>query len=132
MDVHFDGAGKDQVIGRIASNSIGCGLRRWNPLVSNLDKEFLYLAPTLLLKLQLAGEDALQLHHDWLCEDELQATVNGLFDDAAWRAGRDEGGDQDVGVAENAQGQLCAERISSTNASLSSGPMPSASARSRP
>lgn len=88
--------------------------------------------PAAGLKAQLGGEDALQLRLDWLCEDELKATVDDLIDDAAGRAGRDEGRDQDVGVTENAQSQLCAERISSTNASLSSGPIPRSSARSRP
>jgi hypothetical protein len=88
--------------------------------------------PTLRLEAELAGEDPLQLHHHRRCQDELQASVDRLLENPAWRPGRDEGRDQDVGVAEDAQGQLRSERSSSTSASLSSGPIPRASARSLP
>jgi hypothetical protein len=67
-----------------------------------------------------------------LGQDELQAGVDHLLENPAGRPGGDERRDQDIGVAGDAQDQLRPERISSTSASVSSGPTPRASARSRP
>jgi hypothetical protein len=67
-----------------------------------------------------------------LGQDELQAGVDHLLENPAGRAGGDERRDQDVGVADDTQDQLRPERISSTSVSVSSGPIPRVSARSRP
>jgi hypothetical protein len=133
-DIHlrFDGAGENEVIGGIAGDGVGCGRRRGNQIGGQIREELLDLAPAVSVETQLAGEDSLQLRHDRLGKHEFEAAVYRLFDDTARGTGRDEGGDEDVGVAEDAQVQPCAERISSTSVSLSSGPIPRASARSRP
>lgn len=133
-DVHppFDRTGENHVVVGIAGDGVGRSFGRGGHLGGHVDQELFDLAPALRLEAQLPGEDSFQLDHRWLREDELQATVDRLLDYAARRSRRDERGDKDVGVAEDAQDQPRCERISSTSASLSSGPIPRASERSRP
>ena len=124
--------GKNQVIGRVARYRLGCGLRCRDQLDRKVNEKLLDPLPALRLETQLPGEDPLQLDHHRLGQDELQAGVDYLLEDPAWRSGGDERRDQDVGVAGDSQDQRRPERISSTSASVSSGPTPRASARSRP
>lgn len=132
--IHFrlNRTGEDQIIGRVARHRLGWSLGCWHQFSRRIDEKLLDPSPALRLEAQLPGEDPLQLDHYRLRQDQLQASVDRLLDHPARRAGRDEGGDQDVGVAEDAQDQSRSERISSTSASESSGPIPRVSARSRP
>ena len=124
--------GKDQVIVWVAGHRLGRVLRRWNQLGRKIDEELFDLLPALRLKAQLLGEGPLQLDHHWMGQDEFQASVDRLLEDPAGRSGGDERRHQDVGVTGDSQDQPRPERISSTTASLSSGPTPRTSARSRP
>jgi hypothetical protein len=83
----------------VARHGLGRGIRHRSQLDRQVDEKLLDSSPALRLEAELAGEDPLQLHHHRLRQDELQATVDRLLDHPARRAGRDEGGDQDVCVA---------------------------------
>lgn len=132
--IHFrpNRRGEDQVIVRIAGYVLWRAARRGGRMGRQAEEEILGLPPALRLEAELPGENSLQLHHRRRKQDELQSAVDRLLENAAWRSGGDEGRDQNVGVAGDAQGQLRPERISSTSVSLSSGPTPRVSARPRP
>jgi len=123
---------KDQVIGRIACHRLRWILGRRNQFGRKIDQKLFDSSPALRLEAQLPGEDPLQLDHHRLGQDELQAGVDYLLENPAGWSGGNERRDQDVGVAGDSQDQLRPERISSTSVSVSSGPIPRASARSRP
>ncbi len=125
-------AGKDQIIVWVARHRLGRALRRRNQLGREVEEKLLDRLPARRLEAQLFGENPLQLDHHRLGQDELQASVDGLLENPAWRSGGDERRHEDVGVAGDSQDQPRPERISSTRVSLSSGPIPRASARSRP
>ncbi len=128
----LDRTGKDKVVIWVSRHPLGRILRRWSQLDRKIDEKLLDLSPALLLEAQLLGEDPLQLDHHWLGQDELKTSIDRLLEDAAGRSGGDERRHEDVGVAGDPQDQPRPERISSIKASLSSGPTPRASARSRP
>lgn len=132
VHLRLNRASEDQVIVRVSRHRLGWSLGRSNHPGRKVDQKLLDALPALWLEAQLPGKDPLQLDHHRLGQDELQAGVDCLLEDPARRTGGDERRDQDVGVAGDSQDQLRPERVSSTRASLSSGPIPSASARSRP
>jgi len=132
FDPGLDRAGEDEIVGGVSGHRLR-GLS-WDP--DRLHREFseqrLGLYPSLRVEVELLGENALQLNDHRIEEDQLEATVDRFLEKSARRSRCDEGGDQDVGVETGAQAQRRRDRSSSTTASVSSGPIPSFSARSRP
>jgi len=111
--------GGDQVLARVGAEA------------TFVLEQRLGVAPPLWFEVELLGEDALQFDYHRVEEDQLEATVDRLLEKPARRSRCDEGGDQDVGVETGPQAQRRRDRSSSTKTSVSSGPIPSFSARSR-
>lgn len=78
IDAGFDRAGKDQVVGGVACQSLGAGCRGWCDLDRQIEKELLDLAPAPRLKFQLARKDALQLRRVDQCLGVFGADREGL------------------------------------------------------
>lgn len=124
--------GEDKVVIWIAADGLGSARGRVDQLGREVDQKLLDRLPTVDLEAELPGQDPLQLDDDRTGQDQLDPAVDRLLEDPARRSGSDERRDEDVGVAGDPQDQWRPERDSSTTASLSSGPTPTASARSRP
>jgi hypothetical protein len=97
-------AGEDQVIIAVARHGLGRGRRRRSQINRELEEKLLDSSPMLRLEAHLSSQDLPQLHHHRLEQDKLQASVDRLLEEPARRPRRDEGGDQDVGVAGDSQG----------------------------
>ena len=124
--------GKDQVVVGVAADRLGPTRGGGHHLGREVDEQLPNRLPTVGLEAELPGKDPLQLDQDRARKHQFDPAVDRLLEDPArWTRG-DERRDEDVGVAGNPQDQRRPERDSSTTASLSSGPMPMASARSRP
>ena len=132
LDPGLDRAGEDEVIGGVSGHRLRGPGRGPDRLHREFSEQRLGLDPSLRVEVELLGEDALQLDYHRVEEDQLEATVYRFLEEPARRSRCDEGGDQDVGVETCAQAQCRRNRSSSTKASVSSGPIPSFSARSRP
>lgn len=132
LDLGLDCAGEDAIVGGVSGHRLRGG--GWGPdrLHSEFSEQRLGLDPSLRVEVELPGEDAPQLDDHRIEENQLERAVDRLLEEPARRARRDEGGNQDVGVETGAQAQRRRDRSSSTTASVSSGPIPSFSARSRP
>lgn len=132
LDPGLHCAGENQIVVRVAADRLGMVRRGGNQLRREIDEKPSGLLPAPRLEADLPGQDPLQLDQHRAGQDQLDPAVDRLLEDPARRSGRDERRDEDVGVAGDAQDQRSPERDSSTNDSLSSGPMPTASARPRP
>jgi hypothetical protein len=132
LDPCFYRAGEDQIVVSVAADRLWPARGGGDQFHREVDEQLLDRLPTVGLEAELPGQDALQLDQHGPGQDELDAGVDRLLEDPARRASGDERRDEDVGVAGDAQDQRRPERNSSTTTSLSSGPMPMASARPRP
>lgn len=132
IDLGLDRAGEDEVVGGVSGHWLRGPGRGPDRLHREFPEQRLGLDPPLRLEVELLGENAPQLDYHWVEEDQLEAAVDRFLEKSARRSRCDEGGDQDVGVETGAQAQRRRDRSSSTKTSVSSGPIPSFSARSRP
>lgn len=132
LDPGRDRAGEDQIIVGIAADRLGPARRGIDQFGREIDDQLPGRLPALRLEADLLGQDPLQLDQHRSRNDQLDPPVDRLLEDPARRPGGDERRDEDIGVAGDPQDQRRPERISSTTASLSSGPMPTDSARPRP
>lgn len=124
--------GEDQVVIRVAADRLGPARGGVDQFGCEVDQKLLGSLPAVFLEAELHGQDPLKLNDHRTGQDQLDPAVDRLLEDPARRSGGDERRDEDIGVAGDPQDQWRPERDSSTNASLSSGPTPTASARSRP
>lgn len=125
-------AGEDQVIVGVAADRLGPAHGGGDQFGREIYEQLLDRLPSVGLEAELPGQDPLQLDQHGSGQDQLDTGVDRLLEDPARRPRGDERRDEDVGVAGDPQDQRRPERDSSTTASLSSGPMPIASARPRP
>lgn len=132
LDPRRDRTGEYQVVVGVAAERLGWVRGGGDHLRSQIDEQLPDTLPAPRLEAELPGQDPLQLHQHWSGQHKRDPAVDRLLEDPARRPGRDERRDEDVGVAGDPQDQPRPERISSTRASLSSGPMPIDSARPRP
>lgn len=131
LDPGLDHTGEDQVVIWVATDRLGPARGRVDQFGREVDQKLLDRLPSVELEAELPGQDPLELDEHRTGQDQLDPAVDRLLEDPTRRPGGDERRDQDVGVAGDPQDQWRPERDSSTNASLSSGPTPTASARSR-
>lgn len=132
LDPGRDRAGEDQVVVGVAAGRLRPVPGRGDQLRRQVDQQLLDRPPAVGLEAELLGQDPLQLGQYRSGQDQFETGIDRLLEDPARRPGGDERRDEDVGVAGDPQDQRRPERDSSTTASLSSGPMPIASARPRP
>ena len=132
LDPGRDRTGEDQVVVGVAANRLGWALRGDDEFGGEVYEQLLDRLPSIGLEADLPGQDPLQLDQHRPRQDQFDPAVDRFLEDPARRPGRDERRDEDVGVASDPQDQRRPERDSSTTASLSSGPIPMASARPRP
>ena len=132
LDPGPDRTGEDQIVVGVAADGLGPARGGGDEFGGEVDEQLLDGLPTFGLEAELPGQDPLQLDHHRSGQDQLDPAVDRLVEDPARRPRGDERRDEDVGVAGDPQDQWRPERDSSTTASLSSGPMPMASARPRP
>jgi hypothetical protein len=124
--------GEDQIVVWVAADRLGRAGGGLDQFGREVDKKLLDAVPTVEREAELPGQDPLQLDQHGAGQDQLDPPVDRFLEDPARRPGGDERRDEDVGVAGDPQDQRRPGRDSSTTASLSSGPMPMASARPRP
>lgn len=132
LDPGRDRTGEYQVVVRVAADRLGPACGGGDEFDREVDQKLLGRLPAVDLEAELPGQDPLQLDDHWAGQDQLDPAVDRLLEDPARRSGSDERRDEDVGVAGDPQDQRRPERDSSTTVSLSSGPIPRASARPRP
>lgn len=132
LHLRLDHTGEDQVVVRIAADRLGPPSGCVDQFDREVDQELLDRSPAVDLEVEFPGQDPLELDDHRTGQDQIDPAVDRLLEDPARRARGDERGDEDVGVAGDPQDQRRPERDSSTTVSTSSGPMPMASARSRP
>jgi hypothetical protein len=132
LDSGRDRAGEDQVVVGVAADRLGPALGSGDEFGREIDEQLLDGLPSVGLEADLLGQDPLQLDKDRSGQDKLEPAVDRLLEDPTRRPRCDERRDEDVGVAGDPQDQRRPRRDSSTTASMSSGPMPIASARPRP
>lgn len=132
LDPGLDHTGEDQVAVRVAAHLFGPALGGGDDFRGEIHEQLLDRPPSIRFEANLPRQDPLQLDQHRSGEDQFDPAVDRLLEDPARRPGSDERRDEDVGVAGDAQDQRRPERDSSTNASLSAGPMPTASVRPRP
>jgi len=132
LDSGPDRAGEDQVVIGVAADRVGPARGGGDEFGREVDEQLLDGLPSVGLEADIPGQDPLQLDQYRSGQNQLDPAVDRLLEDPARRPRCDEGRDEDVGVAGDPQDQRRPERDSSTKASMSSGPTPIASARSRP
>lgn len=132
FDPRRDRTGEDQVVVGVAADRLGRVRGGGDHFRRQIDEQLPDTLPAPRLEADLLRQDPLQLDQHRLGKYQLDPAVDRLLEDPARRPGGDERRDEDVGVAGDPQDQPRPERISSTTASLSSGPMPIDSARPRP
>ena len=131
VDTRVEYSSEDHIVGRIAGNR----LNSLRPLTVNGADTFEQSAcrsRTTCAEAEFVHQDSLQLFEDVQGQHKLDPPVDCLFEQAARRPLCDEGRDEYVGIAGDAQVQRRSSRCSSTSASTSSGPIPRSSACRRP
>ncbi len=128
----FDRAGQDDVVIRVARYGVDLprllGSNNGEALEQTTGRAHAFVAEA-----QLAGQHAVQLVEDDSGQHQLDPAIDHLFEHSARRPVGDQRRDQDVRVANDAEGQVrLLVRTSSTSRSTSSGPIPRSSARPRP
>jgi hypothetical protein len=124
--------GEDQVVVGVAADRLGPAHGSRDEFGRKVDEHLLDGLPSVGLEADLLGQDPLQLDKCRSGQDKLELAVDRLLEDPTRWPRRDEGRDEDVGVAGDPQDQRRPRRDSSTTASISSGPMPIGFARPRP
>lgn len=131
VDAGSDCNGEDEVVLRIAADRFDIRQHRGSIRTQALEQRPRVVQRGLIeTELPLQHSDEFGDHGRW--DDGVEASIDDLLDDPSGWPVRDQSGDQDIRVAEDAQRQRRSVRSSSTSRSTSSGPIPRTSARFLP